>query len=295
MSRHARLALFVVLLTSQPYASSAEQAGVLIVAHGGSAQWNRMVRQVVKQAQLSLPTELALGMGMHPQEVRRLQAAVDRLERRGVHRLVVVPLFISSYSEVFRQHAYLFGLRPQAEWPEVGAPLTLHVPVVMGEALDDSPMVADILLERARRLSQTPAQETVVLVAHGPNQEVDNRRWLEHMQQLGQRIKRDGRFHDVLAFTIRDDAPAAVREEATRQLREAVRAVSQDSRVLVVPLLIAQGGIEGKIPTLLAGLSYLYTGETLLPHPNVAHWIIQEVTQLRHESARSEASSLVIK
>ena len=260
-----------------------DRVGVLVIAHGGSTQWDQMVHAVVQQARLPVPSELALGMGMHPPEVHRLQEAVTRLEQRGVTRIVVVPLLISSHSEVFRQQAYLFGLRRQAEWPEAGMPLNLHVPVVMGEALDDSPVVADILLDRARALSRAPEHETVILVAHGPNTDADNRLWLETMRRVGERIKREGGFRDVAGFTIRDDAPAPVQEQAKRQLRDAIRTAAQESRVLVVPLLMARGGVEDKIPKLLEGLPYLYKGDTLLPHPKVAQWIAQQAAQLARE------------
>ena len=275
-----------LLLMLGPDGVSAQQAGVLVVAHGGSRQWNDLVRDVVKRAQLEAPTEVAFGMAMHPEEVQAMQQAVDRLERRGVNRIVVVPFLVSSYSEVFRQYEYLFGIHPEAEWPEAGRPLALHVPVVMGQALDDSPVVAEVLLDRARRLSVSPAEETVIVVAHGPNGEDDNDQWLRTMQHLAQHLKRQGGFRAVEPFTIRDDAPEAIRGRAIASLRAAVQASSTQGQVLVVPLLIAQGGVEQKIPKLLAGLSYRYKPRALLPHPKMAQWIAQQATSLANASAR---------
>ena len=51
-------------------------------------------------------------------------------------------------------------------------------------------------------------------------------------------------------------------------------------RALVVPLLIASGGIEQKIPKLLSGLPYAYDGEALLPNPKLSRWIARQVEQL---------------
>ncbi|MBI3311910.1 MAG: hypothetical protein HYZ88_00060, partial [Candidatus Omnitrophica bacterium] len=225
-----------------------ERVGVLVIAHGGSAQWNGLVRHVVKQADLEAPVGVAFGMGMHPQEVRAFQEAVEQLEKHGARRLVVIPLLVSSFSEVFRQYEYLFGIRPEAQWSEAGAPVSLKIPVVMGRALDDHPAVAEILLERARELSRDPNTETVILIAHGPTEDADNQQWLERIRHLGQRIQQAGGFREVLGFTIRDDAPAAIREGAEAALRTAVHTAGGQGRVLVVPLLIAQGGIERKIP-----------------------------------------------
>jgi len=259
------------------------------MAHGGDTQWNGMVRKAVREADLDAPTEVVLGMGMHSGEVRRLREAVNRLERRGIARLIVIPFLVSSHSEVFRQYEYLLGARDRAEWPEVGSPLELEVPVVMGRALDDDPAVAEVLLERAKTLSRTPAEETVVIVGHGPNGDADNERWLAVMRRLAEPVREGGGFREVTVLTIRDDAPRAVRDHAVRELRDAVQRAGWQGRALVVPLLLAQGGIEDKIPKLLAGLPAVYKGHTLLPHPNITDWITQQVNQLASQPEASQA------
>lgn len=275
MRRRCCLALACLLLL--PLAVSAEEArtGVLVLAHGGSNKWNGIVRKAVRQAKIKAPVEVALGMGMHRQEAGQFQDAVDRLERKGIGRIVVVPLLASSHSEVYRQFEYLLGLRAEAAWPEV-KPLRLEVPAVMRPALDADPVVGEILLERAKALSRQPAEETVILIAHGPNEEADNALWLADMRQLQERVKSGGGFRNVISLTLRDDAPKAVQDEATQALRQAVQQASGQGRALVVPLLIAQGGIERKIPERLAGLSYQFTGQTLLPHPKLSAWIAEQ-------------------
>ena len=269
------------LFSPPPTAHSTQHSkglvGVLILAHGGSEQWNRTVAATVEQAQLAYPTEVAFGMGMHRQEVDRWQQAVDRLHAQGVGRIVVVPLLVSSASEVSRQVHYLFGLRDDGPWEAHVQPLALPVPVFMARALDDDPVVADILLERALGLSRVPAEESVILIAHGPNADDDNAQWLEVMTRLGRWIQAQGRFRAVVPVTMRDDASAAVQGAATRQLREVVHHQSAQGRTIVVPLLIASGGIEAKIPQRLEGLQYVYDGATLLPHPKVAQWIARQV------------------
>jgi sirohydrochlorin ferrochelatase len=272
------------------------RVGVLVIAHGGTNQWNGTVRKTVGKARVDSPTEIALGMGMHDGEVRRLRQIVDRLERKGISRIVVVPLFVSSHSEVFRQYEYLLGLREKPEWPEAGAPLALEVPVTMGRALDDDPLVADVLTERATALSRAPERETVILVAHGPNAEADNRLWLQAMESVATTVKERGNFRDVQVFTMRDDAEKAVRDQAQQALRKAVAAAGRDGRALVVPVLIAQGGVERKIPKMLTGLSYAYDGQTLLPHHKLVEWIARQATELSaaEPTERSTAAGAVV-
>ena len=256
---------------------SAQEIGVLVLAHGGSAQWNRTVERTVAEANLGSPTEIAFGMGMHPEEVEGFQAAVDRLQGRGVSRIVIVPLLVSSTSEVMRQFQYLFGLRDHGSWETGVKPLARRVPIAMAGALDDDPLVAEVLLERALELSRTPEREAVILVAHGPTAEEDNARWLDAMGRLAERIRQQGRFRLVIPVTLRDDAPKPVRDQATRAMRELVQQQAEEGAVLVVPLLLAGGGIEGKIPQRLRGLHYLYRGRTLLPDPRLSRWLAEQV------------------
>lgn len=282
MMRRRLIALGITLAVIIPRASAEERVGVLVIAHGGNSQWDATVRKTVRQANLEMPTDVAFGMAMHRHELREFQDAVNKLQRKGLSRLVVIPLLVSSHSEVYRQYEYVLGLRKEAEWPEV-QPLEIAVPVVLGRGLDESDVVAEVLLERAKTLSRGGDRETVILVAHGPVADADNERWLAAMQPLAQHIKEAGQFHDVLATTIRDDAPEAVREQATQALRDLVRAHGEAGRVLVVPVLLARGGIERKIPKILSGLTCVYRGETLLPHPKVAEWIAQQAQRLAVE------------
>ncbi|MBI4354140.1 MAG: hypothetical protein HY595_02775 [Candidatus Omnitrophica bacterium] len=268
--------------SSDPDRRRGSVVGVLVVAHGGDNRWNGLVRKAITQARLDVPVQVAFGMGMHDEETRAFQDAVNRLQRKGIHRLVVIPLLVSSHSEVFRQYEYLFHVRGEAEWKDV-EPLRLKVPVVMGKALDDDPLITGIVLERARNLSRNPSEETVVLVGHGPVSDEDAVRWLEAMGRIGEAVKTEGVFKAVLTALMRDDAPPPIKEEAGRQLREAVRTAGGQSRVLVVPLLIASGGVEHKIPKLLSGLSYAYDGEALLPHLKLSEWLARQAGQLARE------------
>lgn len=261
-------------------AVAGDDVGILVLAHGGSEQWNRVVESTVAQAQLAHPTQIVFGMGMHAHEVQALQRAVDQLEQRGVTRIVVVPLLVSSASEVMRQFQYLLGLRAEGPWGKM-KPVTLHTSLLMtGTLFDDPAVVALVLQERALELSRNAQEETVLLIAHGPNEEEENQQWLNVMASLAQHLQRHGGFRSVIPITMRDDAPKPIQEAATRQMRDLVRQHSRQGRVLVVPVLLAPGGIEAKIPQRLKGLTYTYSGRTLLPHPRLAQWMGQQVERV---------------
>ena len=145
----------------------------------------------------------------------------------------------------------------------------------MTPALNDHPIVADILASRARAISRDPANEALIIVAHGPNEEVDNRRWLADMGSLTARIKQTERFGSYGSFTLRDDAAKPVRDAATAHLRGIVqRELTAGRRVLIVPLLISFRGIERGLRERLDDLTYTMAQAALMPDDRLATWVL---------------------
>ena len=98
---------FVAVLVS---ATSFAETGILLLSHGGSAEWNGRVLELARTVDQTRPVEVAFGMATRA----NIQAAVDRLAARGVTEIVAVPLFVSSWSSVVTSTEYLLGLRAEA-------------------------------------------------------------------------------------------------------------------------------------------------------------------------------------
>jgi hypothetical protein len=281
---------FVALLVAR---TSSAEPGIVLLAHGGSAEWNTRVTAFAAQVNTSRPTEVAFGMATRA----TIQSAIDKLVARGVTEIVAVPLFVSSWSTVITSTEYLLGLRAEApaalasfakmsHAPGAGGheahgvadgttPVKSPVPVRMTKALNDHPIVADILASRARAISREPAKEALIVVAHGPNDEDDNRRWLADMASLVARIKQTESFPAVEYLTLRDDAPKPVRDAAAAQLRSIVqRELAAGRRALIVPLLISFGGIERGLHERLEGLPYTIAEAALMPDDRLRTWVL---------------------
>jgi hypothetical protein len=283
-------------------AGGTSHVGILLVAHGGSKNWNGNVQSIAAEVDKNQPTEVAFGMA----DRTTLQAGIDKLTARGATEIVAVPLFISSHSSVIEATKFLLGLRPDApadlkdfasmdmdhgrgDSSHAGMngepsaadqalkmmPVKTTAKIRMAPALDHHPILADILADRAMAISRNPAKEVVVLVAHGPNDDPENDLWLADLREVAKMIAAKKPFVRVEAVTVRDDAGAPVREGATREFRQVVStAVDQSHRVLIVPVLLSYGGIETGIRARLDGLDHVMSPAGLLPDPRIAQWIM---------------------
>lgn len=305
MARIGTIALILVLTALTGLASA--ETGVLLLAHGGSAEWNGRVLELVREVNRTQPAEVAFGMATR----NNIQAAVDRLTARGVSDIVAVPLFISSWSSVVTSTEFLLGLRADApsalavfakmshpdpvassSGSQTGTSHTEHanhaaslgstpvkssVPIKrISPALNSHEIAAEILATRARSISLDPAMESVVVVAHGPTADDENKLWLQDMSVLAGSIGRRLPFASVDYLTVRDDAPKPVRDAATEELRALVtRRTSEGKRVLIVPLLMSFGGIERGIVKRLEGLSYVMADRALMPDDRLVAWVLE--------------------
>ena len=127
------LGLLVAGLSLSVHAQQpAPKSGILLLAHGGAAQWNERVNAVAATADQSQPTEVAFGMASRAS----IQGAIDKLAARGVTEIVAVPLFVSSHSSVITSTEYLLGLRPEA-------PKDLAIFAKMNHASHGAPAAVD--------------------------------------------------------------------------------------------------------------------------------------------------------
>jgi sirohydrochlorin ferrochelatase len=293
--------------------AQANKQGILLLAYGGSIHgWNEEIHHVADLVDLSIPTEISFGVAMKAS----MQSAVDRLTARGVTQIVAVPLYISSHSSAIESIAYLLGQRttvpeeikdyarfelgghgPNAkpvtaeQLAELEKPVQSKAAIRMTSALDHHRIVSDILTDRAASISASPAHEVVILIAHGPVSEEESKLWLADMQQISAQMKQQTHYADIVFLTLRDDAPAAVRDAATQELRQSVTSITgSGNRALVVPLLLSYGGIENSLRERLKGLQYEMPMQALLPDRRIANWVLESANATAQNSG--ELSSL---
>jgi sirohydrochlorin ferrochelatase len=246
------------------------------MAHGGSPEWDAAVEVAMTPLAAELPTEIAFGMARR----ETLQEAVQRLETAGVDRIAVVRLFISGSSFLHRTE-YLLGARedPPPRWRGAGGAANVDAPIPVDRraevaielsGVSEAPEVGSILRQRVETLSRDPAQESVLLLAHGMSTEEDNRRLVGRLDGLADSIRALGPFRAVAVETLREDWPEA-RARAEKRIREWVGQASEDGgRALVIPVRLSGFGPYREV---LEGLEYVADETGLLPHSIVSAWV----------------------
>jgi sirohydrochlorin ferrochelatase len=270
------------------------RVGVVVVAHGGDSVWNAQVRETAAAARVGGPLEVSFLMGAGARTAR-FQDAVARLQAQGASEIVVVPMLVSSHSGHYDQIRWLAGdsvtldaqMHHHLHMAGIERPAA-RVPMRVTAAMDASPQVARALADRATALARqqqaAPRDRALLIVGHGPNSAEDYAAWMENLRPVADSVKALTGFRDVRVELVRDDAPAPVRAEAVRRVRELIELqhLATGQEVVVVPVLVSKGSVSrDKVPNDIRGTRSVYAGEPLAPHPAMARWIearVQEAT-----------------
>lgn len=293
------VALLVGCATQPAQTARAEgDFGVLVMAHGGGTKWNRNVAAALAPIGNHYPMEIAFGMA----DAASLQDGVRKLEAKGVERIGVVRLFISGESWYERTEQIL-GLKPGApakpansdhaghgehaghgmEFWQLDADATF---ALSKQGLADAPEMGAVLAERARGLSHDPRHEDVLILAHGPDDDAENQRWIEQISARADSVRQALPFRRVQVETLREDWPDK-RKAAELRMRAFVERASKESgRAIVIPFRVEGFGPYGKV---LDGLDYLSDGRGLVPSPQVTQWVRLQAEELRRVGFRSSA------
>lgn len=281
-----------IAAASSAIVRAASPVGTILVAHGGDSTWNAGVLQAAREARTGGPIEVSFLMGAGA-KTARFQDAVARLERAGVASIVVVPLLVSSHSGHYDQIRYLAGepitldgtMQHHLHMAGIERPTT-SVPMRLAKGLDDSAEMARVLADRglglARAEGDAPSARALLIVGHGPNSAEDYAAWMASLRPVADSVRAWTGFRDVRVELVRDDAPAPVRAEAVRRVRELIELqhLVTGKPVLVVPVLVSKGSVSrDKVPNDIRGTPSVYSGEPLLPHPAMARWIEARVAR----------------
>ena len=263
--------------------------GVLLMAHGGSSEWNEAVESTISDIDIVMPVEIAFGMA----DAGSIERAAQRLEDRGVTHAGIVRLFVSGNSWLDRTEMIL-GLREGApskeEWmaseanrADMSMPMgfwNIQSPIKFSlskEGLANSQEMDIVMRDRIASLSKNPRKETVMVIAHGTGDDDENSSWIRLISERTELAKAELGMNQIRVFSLREDWMGK-RAESENEIRNFLKKAQEaDNEVIVVPFRVHGFGPYQQV---LSDLTYYSNGLGLLPHPAVGDWIKNQAVLL---------------
>ena len=254
--------------------------GVMVMAHGGSDEWNAHLVEAVEPLRANFPVEVAFGMA----DAGSMEAAVRRLESQGVRQVGVVRVFVSGeswYDRTLKILGLQSGAPTWADRDQTHEGHAMYMPMgfwrvdtelafyVSLEGLADAVEMDEVLTARIRALSSDPANEVVAVIAHGPGDDAENQRWIEKITQRTTDAREQLGLRDIRVFTLREDWPEK-RPAAEREIQDYIAQANAQGLISIVVPYRVQG--FGPYEGVLSELDYRADKRGLLPHPNVRLW-----------------------
>lgn len=258
--------------TSVRCAIGHEKYGLLAIDHGSKGLKRvNVVRELMKGVKLDVP--VALAFAEHPPENESIMAGMDKLLQEGVNHVIVVTLFTEPTIDHDEAVEAVYEALETSEQTEIlqNAPKHMDIRITVTGPIDNHPLIAGLVLDRAREVNEEENEEVLVISRWG------SWTYFEHgeiyARSLAEQVKAISNFKDVrYGFMGYQGSP---------NIRQAVEEAAHDGSVIVVTTnSLGSSYVDGLIAKKLKGLNYSYNGkgfygypEELSPHPNIARWI----------------------
>lgn len=292
------LLLAALLASPGPGAPSSRAAGapkgygVLLLASDAGAVWRKdlaALRAELKGLAVESVGGAADGVA--------IQKAVERLERQRPGKIVAVPLEPLSESAFMDQARFLFGVRedPAEDRPDADAgrldggrkeSLKLETkrpswlkrvksagPLVLASTIDQTPTLAAILADRAKKLSRQPSRETVLLVGQAPRSDKSLRSWQAAADAVAEQVRAKGGFARGAAVGVRDGVRAGQRDHDRDALKAKLSVLAQHGVIVAVPLAPDGRRLEKMLRSASPGTAFRWDGQGTLGDARLTAWI----------------------
>ena len=271
---------------SKPY-------GVLILANNVGGAWKTELGAIRSQlhgvAVESVESE-ADGVA--------IQRAINRLRAQHVGKIVAVPLELISESSFMDELRYLFGVsaEPADDRPDragAGMPplrssskpalvlpsntrfkrLTSEVDLVLTDTMDKSPLLVQILAERAKAQARQPANEAVVLVGLAPRSDKRLASWKTSTAAIAEAVRVSGGFREAAVIWVRDGVKAGQQDNDRTENQATLRLLTTQGAVVAVPLAL-DGRLIGRLLTRQLGSArYRWNGKGIIGDKRLIDWV----------------------
>jgi len=280
-------ALAVMIGVAATQSLALADPGLLLIAHGSrSAEWNKPVldfgRQVAQEAKKSGRFK-AVRTAMLEATKPDIPTAVAELEAEGCDRIIAVPLFVAPTSHTHFDLPAVLGIysspRTRAVLAEEGAQAARpKVPITVTQTMSEGQVLPKYALDQVRKLSKSPKEEALVILAHGDP---------EH-QLLADRLMRRVTTYccGEAGIGYGDWAFIGIGQEYLTHAVPAIRtALEHKKRVLVVGLYVSFSAakIHRRVVAMhqrdkefdpFRGKEVVLSDEAIIGHPDLLRWVL---------------------
>ena len=265
---------FLTCLLAVPGVAISQDFAAILVVHGSNdPNWNRQVEDFYRDVAAEEPSLRKLAFLYFGDENRKLENVVEDLKGSNVKEFLFVHLSPSSHS--IRHREIKTRVSPLLEPP---------LQYKISPALDDHRLAIEILKQQAGQLSVNPGTESLILVGYGPIEESENDAWENQLNYIGERIKQELNFRDIVCMNLRYHAWDKKRAKAIKRLRQVIRPLINNGRVIVVPYVLCDGNFDKDsfqkdLQDYLRGVDRQNRGNMkignkgFISHPNTKQWV----------------------
>ena len=272
--------------------------GVVVMPHGATKPYNDAIEKTIQPLKEKYKVEMAYGMG----DFISIQNAVSNLEGKGVKKIVFVRMYPSS--EQFKEKTdYILGLdsRIPEQW-DGSIPLQIRTSAIINTfgGYEEDSLIAGIFLDRIKEVSKKPAEETIILLAHGGKndqaEKVRNENMKSHISWIQKQF--DPPFKKIIGMTLREDWPNK-RAKALIEIKKVIKAGNSSGKVIVISNRLYG---SGPYKHFLEGLEFEMNSKGLAPHTNLTRWLEKGVevamkkgALLTHSSTNTTRTTRILK
>lgn len=302
--------ILLVLVCALPHATRAaepatagspQKIGVLLVNHGSrSATWRQALLDVeahVRPALVSGGPVQGLKTAFMEYTEPSIATRLKEFDAEGFSHVVIVPLFLTVSSHTFDDIPTIIGKKVDPASLEMMRlenieRYTPKAATVVTPNLDFPGLLKDNVLRRVKALSQTPADESLVLIAYGD--ETYEKEWTALLDDVAAHVK----ARTAITSHTHGWCGHLVHYDPSKTTDAITRALASSRRALVIPVLVAHdenfqikiiGGGIARVPEHATRVAY--KPDSILPEPAVERWVVEIATRHATEIAAVASSN----
>jgi hypothetical protein len=266
--------------------------GVLLLAYDTGGAWKTELGHIRSELRgVAVESVESAGDGI------AIQRALDRLKGQHVSKVVAIPLELVSESPVMDELRYLFGIRaqPTEDKPDGARPgippiksqhkselvftgngpkrLRSDAELVLTATIDKSPVLADILADRAKTQAREPAKEAVILVGLAPRSDKGLDVWKTAATAIAESVRLKGGFREGAIIWVRDGTRAGQQDKDRDENKATLRRLITAGGVVAVPLAPDGRRVGQLLQRQLGSGGYRWNGKGLIGDPRLTEWV----------------------